>query len=276
MKYLVAVSGGVDSVVLLDMLVKRDATRLIVAHFDHGIRSDSAADARFVESLALKYKVPFTMKREELGEQASEDLARKRRYLFLKSEAKKHDAIIVTAHHRNDLFETMAINMQRGTGWRGVAVFGDAAIVRPLLGVSKDELYTYAVTHRLEWTEDSTNAGDAYLRNRIRRRLHRLPLVFEDNLERLWNRQMLLRAAIEKEAADFTKTTPSRYLLTMIDPKVAMELLQKIIYDQKKKSITRPQLERALLAIKVARAGTVFQIGEGTSLRFTTTSFIVE
>lgn len=68
MKLIVAVSGGVDSVVLLDMLVRAGQDGLVVAHFDHGIRDDSAADARFVEGLAVSYGLSFEMRREELGQ----------------------------------------------------------------------------------------------------------------------------------------------------------------------------------------------------------------
>ncbi len=67
MKYLVAVSGGIDSVVLLDILVKDAQHELIVAHFDHGIREDSADDERFVRGLAAQYGLPFTSRRTELG-----------------------------------------------------------------------------------------------------------------------------------------------------------------------------------------------------------------
>ena len=79
-RYIVAVSGGVDSVALLDMLARLSDHELIVAHFDHGIRSDSAEDALFVSGLAEQYGLPFEMRREELGSNASEDLARTRRY----------------------------------------------------------------------------------------------------------------------------------------------------------------------------------------------------
>ena len=70
MKYLLAVSGGIDSVVLLHKLVQDGGHELIVAHFDHGIRPDSASDARFVEALAGQYGLPFVAKREELGSAA--------------------------------------------------------------------------------------------------------------------------------------------------------------------------------------------------------------
>jgi tRNA(Ile)-lysidine synthase len=82
MKYLVAVSGGIDSVVLLHKLVAAGEHELVVAHFDHGIREDSAEDARFVKGLAEHYGLPFVMKREELGKTAGEEQARTRRYAF--------------------------------------------------------------------------------------------------------------------------------------------------------------------------------------------------
>ena len=82
--YIVAVSGGVDSVVLLDMLAKKGEHELVVAHFDHGIRPESDADARFVWALAQCYGLPCEVRREELGAGASEELARARRYAFLR------------------------------------------------------------------------------------------------------------------------------------------------------------------------------------------------
>src|SRR5690606_26701133 len=106
MKYIVAVSGGVDSVVLLDMLSKKTEHELIVAHFDHGIRPDSHEDAAFVQKLAQRYGHTFEMKREELGAYASEATARERRYAFLGALAKKHQAAVMTAHHLDDLVET--------------------------------------------------------------------------------------------------------------------------------------------------------------------------
>ena len=91
MRHILAVSGGVDSVVLLDMVVQglMKSDQVIVAHFDHGIRPESADDAAFVKSLADKYGLLFETKREELGPDASEELARDRRYVFLRDIAKK-------------------------------------------------------------------------------------------------------------------------------------------------------------------------------------------
>lgn len=271
--YVVAVSGGVDSVVLLDMLTKNPAHTLIVAHFDHGIRDDSHQDQLFVKNLAAGYGLPFESKREELGRQASEELARDRRYAFLRLVADKYQAIIVTAHHADDAVETIAINLIRGTGWRGLAVL-DSDVIRPLLGMNKQEIIAYATSHSLKWREDSTNASDAYLRNRIRRQVAKLPDDQKRQLLALRAHQTGLKSDIEKEADKLVGESPtySRYMFTHADSKTALELLRMIT----KGKLTRPQLSRALLAIKTNQAGTMFEAGSGVRFRFTSRNFEVE
>lgn len=261
MKYVVAVSGGVDSVVLLHKLVSQGEHELVVAHFDHGIRKESHLDAQFVERLSNKYVVPFEVRREELGAEASEEVARDRRYLFLREVAKKHGAIVATAHHMNDIAETIAINIARGTGWRGVAVLaGD--VYRPLLHMTKHDIRAYAESKRLDWREDSTNASDVYLRNRLRRKLNDEDVILQ--LATLRSRQVELRDAIDGEVARILaaeKGEYSRYFFTHINNGVAVELLRGVAVEVLGRSLPRPQLERALLAIKTARPGTVFPFG---------------
>lgn len=279
MKYVVAVSGGIDSVVLLDMLATKKlviqpgqaSTRddeLTVAHFDHGIRDDSAHDARFVKGVAESYGLPFVGRREELGAGASEETARRARYTFLRQVAVDTNALIVTAHHADDAVETVAINLTRGTGWRGLAVLDTPMIARPLLGFSKQQLRNYALTQRLEWVEDSTNGTDAYLRNRLRRRIQRqLGRADAEALRQLRNAQVTVKQAIEPELRRFcTPPHYSRYLLTMCDPQVGTEILRTQIMALGGPSPTRPQLDRALLAIKTARPATTYQLGGGVNL----------
>jgi tRNA(Ile)-lysidine synthase len=276
--YLVAVSGGIDSVVLLDMLAGEHKHQLTVAHFDHGIRPDSAADARFVEALAAKYRLPFVSKREELGAGASEELARSRRYAFLRAEAEKRNAMIVTAHHGDDIIETIAINLIRGTGWRGIAVLDSPAILRSLLSLTKKEIRNYARSRRLEWVEDSTNSGDDYLRNRVRRRIA-LALSSEQrqSIIAVWKRQVELKRSIDHELKRFVYVAGeyNRYFFIFADSPVTLEILRAAVVAKSGMSPTRPQLERALLAIKVAKPGATFEIGGGISLRFTIRTFIV-
>lgn len=276
---LLAVSGGVDSVVLLDMMAKRHDVDVTIAHFDHGIRDDSAADARFVQELARLYSLPFVVKREELGASASEDVARRHRYDFLRSEAAKRSATIVTAHHMDDIIETIAINVVRGTGWRGLAVMSAKGIERPLLAMTKTQIRQYALDHRLEWVEDDTNATDRYLRNRIRRTISKHGNQnMKDALILLWQQQLEIRNGIEKEVNSllFGASDFDRYLFIMIDDLVAIELIRTTIMLRADVSLTRPQAERALAAIKTSKPGTSAGIGSNVRLLFSRRRFIVE
>lgn len=273
MKYIVAVSGGVDSVVLLDMLVKLGGRELVVAHFDHGIRADSAADARFVAELAEHYGLPFETERAELGETASEEMARNHRYAFLRRVAKHHQAKVVTAHHEDDVLETIVINLRRGTGWRGLAVLNNPAIDRPLLRFKKSQLYDHAMKEGLEWVEDETNATDKYLRNRVRRQVAMLTPDQRANVLALFKTQRQLAGDIDDEAGQLATT--SRHFFTMIDEDTGLELLRAQLA-KSGLSLTRPRRRRLLHAIKTAKPGDTFQAGAGVTVTFTAGKFIVK
>ncbi len=271
--YVVAVSGGVDSVVLLDMLAKKPDLKLIVAHFDHGIRTESKTDANFVKSLADKYDLPFETKREELGTGASEDLARSRRYKFLRSVAEKYGAQIVTAHHADDVIETIAINLSRGTGWRGLAVL-DSDIVRPLTDMTKTEIINYAKEKGLSWREDKTNADEKYLRNRIRGKLVDLDDDSKRQLLGLWQQQKYLKNQIEEVVMNLISTnqTYERKIFVDLENSVALELLRHITNAK----LTRPQLVKALNAVKNFLPAKTLQAGGGIELVFTSRNFTVK
>jgi len=269
-RYVVAVSGGVDSVVLLDMLSKNSTHEIVVAHFDHGIREDSAEDAAFVSELAETYEHSFETLREELGVNVSEEKARDRRYLFLRSIAKKYDGQIVTAHHADDIVETIAINFTRGTGWRGLAVL-DSDIHRPLLHLSKSDILKYAADHNLSWREDSTNASDAYLRNRLRRKATNLDPDTKQELLALRSQQVESKRLIKEAVTELIGEGPeySRYFFTHAPTKVAIECLRAVTHAR----LTRPQLERVLMAIKTAAPKSSYTAGSGITFDFTTRNF---
>ncbi len=272
MRYVVAVSGGVDSVVLLHQMVQDGGSELVVAHFDHGIRDDSHLDARFVRELAQSYQLPFEMRREELGSGTSEELARTRRYAFLYDVAKKYQGTIVTAHHINDIAETVAINLTRGTGWRGLAVLA-GEIRRPLLHTSKEEIIAYAREHNLRWREDSTNASDVYLRNRLRRHLGAKADERTRELAALRAHQVALRKEIDRELEGLPLENPySRYFINALSDSVAMEVLRSITMGR----LTRPQLKRARIAIATQQSGKVYEAGSGVTLSFTPRHFSVQ
>ena len=184
-KYILAISGGVDSVVLLHKTMAHHSSEggsnvsFIVAHFDHGMRPESADDAEFVRKLAESYGLEYAMERAELGESASEEQARNARYAFLSRvmvDNKAHG--IVTAHHQDDVLETMVSNILRGTSPRGLRGFTLRSIIRPLLHVPKSDIMAYADTHSLQWRQDSTNDDTTYTRNYIRK--HVMPQLEND------------------------------------------------------------------------------------------------
>lgn len=272
-KLVVAVSGGVDSTVLLDKLVKAGEHEIIVAHFDHGIRTDSARDAQFVKLLAKKHGLQFETRREELGENTSEEQARNRRYAFLRDVAARHNAIIATAHHIDDVAETIAINLTRGTGWRGLSVL-DSDIIRPLISETKREILDYAARNNIEWREDSTNEGDIYLRNRLRRRfaaVNHNDVILQ--LAALRARQVELKRHIDQEVRLLISgESYSRYFFTHLTASAAYECIRAIT----RAKLTRPQMERLLLAIKTFKPGAIYSAGNGIQVYFTSRHFSLE
>ncbi len=276
MRYIVAVSGGIDSVVLLD-LMSRTEKDLVVAHFDHGIRDDSASDARFVEALADRYKLQFVCRREKLGVDASEELARQRRYDFLREVAADFDGVVVTAHHRDDVIETVVMNLKRGSRWRGLAGMSDARVVRPMNGWTKQRIYEYATRQKLEWCEDETNQSDIYQRNVLRRQINcGLDEYQKIGVYEAWRKQRKLRVEIEQALEKFDREMSNRYFLTMIDDNVAQELIYYYILRHYDVSLLGSQLERTLIAIKTGKSGSHWQIGGGIVMKLTLKNVIID
>ncbi len=184
---LVAVSGGVDSIVLLHVLFElRDelGTKLAVAHLDHRIRPESGADAAFVGREAEKLGLPLIVEARDVPAHAKakrlslEEAAREVRYRFLEEAARRLGAQkIALGHHRDDLAETILLNLIRGAGpvgLRGMAPVR-GSYIRPLIECSREEIEAFARERGLEYRLDRTNLEIDYLRNRIR--LELLPLL---------------------------------------------------------------------------------------------------
>ena len=209
-RYLVGVSGGRDSIALLDWLLDRGYKKLIACHLNHQLRGRSSdADARLVEKLATQYDVDLEMGSANVRALATkqktsiEAAAREARYKFFAQEAKRRRCrAIFLAHHADDLVETFLINLFRGSGATGLGAMRevskrrigdvDLTIVRPFLGVWRSEIDDYVRKHRLKFREDASNKNLAPLRNRIRRRI--VPYL-EKTLDRNI-RQSIWRAAV--------------------------------------------------------------------------------
>lgn len=205
--YLVAVSGGVDSVVLLDWLAGSDC-QLVVAHFDHGLRSDSASDARFVEGLAKKYGFEFRLGAADLPSGANESEARRARYQFLSWACSETEAqAVITAHHQDDLIETMILNLQRRTGRRGLtSLRSHGRLQRPFLSLKKSVLRAEAQSRGLTWVEDPTNADTRFVRNWIRQAITpKLDGPSRQKLVEIHQRMCQINDQIDRRLADYLK-----------------------------------------------------------------------
>jgi tRNA(Ile)-lysidine synthase len=172
-RVLVALSGGLDSVVLLHLLRFPLARDVVAAHFDHAMRADSGTDAQWVRGLCRAWDVPLEMARAEDAPE-SEASARELRYTFLLAAAERVGAdAVLTAHHADDQAETVLFRLARGTGLAGLAGIPvrRGIIVRPLLAFTRAELSAYAAVSRIGWREDPSNRSLRFARNRIRHRV---------------------------------------------------------------------------------------------------------
>ena len=166
-----AVSGGLDSVCLLHLAVTCTigASRLRIATFDHRSGPHSARAVDHVESLAREYGLPLQVGRAGAAGH-SESEWRTMRWHFLRHVARQNDAIVATAHTRDDHLETVIMRILRGAGARGLAglLAGSPGIIRPLVHTRRAALTTYAQRHDLEWVDDPTNESRRFFRNRVR------------------------------------------------------------------------------------------------------------
>lgn len=278
--YVVAVSGGVDSMALLHLLhthnqkAPKPLWKLTVAHLDHGIREDSSDDRRFVQAVAKEYGLPFVYHRVELGPAASEAEARKARYDFLNKVRKTCGAsAIITAHHQDDVLETAIINLLRGSGRKGLtALASRPGLERPLLGVAKQVLMAHAHARQLDWHEDSTNMDTVYLRNHIR---HVVLTKFDDTAReqllgiittmRAANHEIdqVLREQLDKNIVD---DRLDRQWFIELPHSVAREVMAAWLRQQGVRNFDSKMLERLVVAAKVGYPGSQFDVMKGVAL----------
>lgn len=271
--YVVAVSGGVDSMVLLDLLHAQPNLDLVVAHYDHGIRPDSAIDRQLVQEAAAHYDLRFVYEEGNLGAVASEATARRKRYAFLERMRRDHGAkAVITAHHQDDLLETAVLNILRGTGRRGLTSLANRVqVVRPLLQYTKQEIIDYAQAQRLSWRDDQTNQEDRYLRNYIRH--HVMPVLGQDGRRTLLGiirRMQVVNADLDRQLVDLLTQVHeprfSRVLFNQLPHAVAKELLAVWLRGQGVASFDAATLERVVVAAKVQRGGSLVDVIGGMKL----------
>ncbi|MCA9349370.1 tRNA lysidine(34) synthetase TilS [Candidatus Saccharibacteria bacterium] len=283
-KYVVAVSGGVDSVALLHALTLLPDVELVVAHFDHGIRPDSNEDAKHVLQLAKKYGLPFELGEASLGPNVSEELARDMRYNFLKIAAAKHSADgIITAHHQDDLIETAIINMSRGTGRHGLSSLRTHSnLIRPLLSTTKQELRSYAESQGLVWRDDSSNTDNKYLRNYIRNNI--VPKLSSDQRDHLLhhiNRVQGLNQQIDSLLDNYVthhsyrrgNRVYSRSWFNQLPHDFAASVLHHILRNNQVSDYTKKQIDLLVVKIKAGRPGSLLDLDGEHQIGLTKRSF---
>lgn len=267
-KYVLAVSGGVDSMALLDMLSRQPGIDLVAAHFNHGIRSDSDKDEELVKAAANTYEVLLETKKEKLGSGASEELARTRRYEFLEAVRLKHQADkIITAHHQDDLIETAFMNILRGTGYRGLAAISlNPHIGRPLLHVSKGDVIAYAKKQKLKWRDDITNEDTDYLRNYIRKHIMaKLDANTRKDILESIDKAVLSSKRISPLLESFSKDIKStskidRKKFVQLPLEVAAELMAFWLRELDIKNYDKKTIQRLCVALKTGLPGTRYNV----------------
>ena len=185
---LVACSGGIDSMVLCDVLLKLQY-KIAIAHCNFQLRNEeSNDDEKFIAQFANKNKLPFhTIKFDTKAIKQEKNIstqmvARELRYeWFEKIRKENHYHKIAVAHHLDDQIETILLNLSKGTGIQGLAGMNprNEFIIRPLLEISRQQIINYASENKIEYREDSSNASDDYQRNKLRH--HVLPVLKEIN-----------------------------------------------------------------------------------------------
>ncbi len=299
-RLLVAVSGGVDSVVLAHVLAELAASRgleLSLGHVHHGLRGAEAdADAAFVEALAARLGARAATRRVDPGAlregRASRDrptlqeAARRVRYDALRAMAEAADADwIATAHTADDQAETVLLRLLRGSGPDGLGGIPerseDGRILRPLLGVSREDVEAFARERRIPWREDASNASDGYARNRLRRRW--LPGLAEDFNPRLLRALAELaeghrrdaewiRTLVEPEAERIFRAEDGWLRIEAKAwserPEALARRLARLALRRagRGRDVSRAHLERMLAFLREGRPGTAIELPGGLEL----------
>ena len=282
--YVIAVSGGVDSMVLMHLLAQKhkdkgDDTRFTVAHFDHGIRDNSHIDRILVHEVSTELGLPFVYEEGSLGPAASEDEARQARYEFLrKVQSHTNSKAVITAHHHDDVVETAILNMIRGTGRKGLSSLKSRdGLIRPLVHTTKSKLKAYAQSNGLVWHEDSTNTDQKYRRNYVRHSVigkakAKSPKDY-NKLVTMLRRQRELNHAIDDQLELILHTQPSRSSLSRKDVislpyQVATELVAQWLRQNGKRSFNRWLVDRLTIAIRTAQPRTELLIDSSCKVSF--------
>ena len=235
----VAASGGVDSTVLLDILDGLGYP-LYVAHLDHALRPNSAADSRFVAGEAKRRGLPCLIERRDVGAFARteglslEEAGRRQRYAFLDQVADRVGTeFIILGHHADDQAETVILRLLRGsgaTGLGGMEIAREGRYLRPLLRVRRAEIEKYAHQRGLRYRKDPSNRDPRFLRNRVRGELMPLLKSYNPNIAEVLNRTAALLKAEDDLLAELTQEALDTVVCERCNDKVALDSTRLLAY----------------------------------------------
>lgn len=198
-----AISGGVDSMVLFTLLQKNLSNPLTLLHVNYGLRKEAAKETNFLKNLAQKQQLPIKIAYyQEENNKFTEEKGRQFRYRFFENQLLEK-GILLTAHQKDDVAETLLMKMVRGTNLKNLGFlprqpFAKGELIRPLLDFSKEEVYAYGKACQLVYFEDSSNQDLKYTRNRYRHEI--LPQLKKENPQVLEHLSQL-----NKELTDLRK-----------------------------------------------------------------------
>ena len=263
-RVVLAVSGGADSIALLQLFTLLKSERrltLHVAHLDHGLREESQQDAEFVRRVAARWDVPATIERRDIRARCAaegwslEDGARRIRYAFLLEVARRHSAThLATAHTADDQAETVLMRLLRGTGLLGLGAIPitrpleELSVIRPLLEVWRWEIDAHLARFKLTPRHDASNADPRFLRNRVRH--HLLPL-----LEREYNPNIkgALAQLAEQSRCDYAylQQAAGRQWKRTVKPRRPSELVIPIqAFLRQPKALQRQLVRQTVLGLR--------------------------
>ena len=277
-KILLAVSGGMDSMVLLELMqiaAKKDHLELIVAHVNHQLREESKSEADYLKKYCRKQKISYYSKVWAHSDKTknTEARARKFRYDFFTEVMEQEEIpVLLTAHHSDDQAETVLMKLTRGSalpnlvGIRAKQSFANGLLIRPFLIFSKERLEAFAKESEIVYFEDSSNQSDLYMRNRIRHKV--VPLLkkensrflqhMEDFSEQITLADEIIQLVIEPKYDKWVTKTAAGWLIQLSELRqekksiqvfFLMTLLQRTIVPVGV-TISRLQIEQLLFLLK--------------------------
>ena len=230
----IAVSGGPDSMALLNLLnvIKKEKNiKIICAHVNHNLRKESKAEAQMVKDYCTQKNIIYEYMEIKEYKGNTENYAREKRYEFFEDLLKKYNSkYLFTAHHGDDLIETVIMRLIRSSSLKGYGAFSeitekkDYKIYRPLITKTKEEIFNYVKNNNLPYAIDKTNDSDFFTRNRIRKYI--LPKLKEEN-KNVHLKFLEFSKTLNETEKYLKKQTEKALSKVYIDKKIDINLFKK-------------------------------------------------